>query len=257
MEDDLTTEQPLPGGRHVGGVRVGDTVRRRVQPWTPAVHGLLRHLEAAGFGGAPRVLGIDERGREVLSWLPGDTIGERRPWPDWAFGDDALVQVGAWLRRLHDVTAGYVPPAGASWLSGRPWQPGLVVGHHDASPVNAVWDGAGGRLVGFVDWDTAGPSSRELDLAFTALTWVPLHARAVMAACGFTAFDERPRRLRLLLDAYGHDGDRAAFGRAVAARARLNAQVIHRLGFDALLPVATDYDQAAREIDALPATFWT
>ncbi len=257
MDEQPLTEQRLPGGRHVGGVRIGDTVHRPANPWTPAVHGLLRHLDAVGFSGAPRVLGFDERGREVLSWLAGDTIGERRPWPAWAFSDEALGQVGAWLRRLHDVTAGYAPPTGAVWLSGRPWQPGLVVGHHDASPFNAVWDAAANRLVGFVDWDTAGPSSRELDLAFTALTWVPLHARAVVEAQGFTAFDDRPRRLRLLLDAYDYDGDRAAFGPAVAARARLNAAVIGRLGIDALRPIAADFEQAAREIGALPPAFWT
>ena len=47
-----------------------------------------------------------------------------------------------------------------------------MIAHLDASPWNAVWDG--GALVGFVDWDTASPSRREDDLAFSALTWVPL-----------------------------------------------------------------------------------
>ncbi|MFI0404409.1 hypothetical protein [Actinomadura sp. 3N508] len=46
-------EQRLPGGRHVGGVRIGDTVHRRANPWTSTVHAVLRHLEAAGFEGAP------------------------------------------------------------------------------------------------------------------------------------------------------------------------------------------------------------
>jgi hypothetical protein len=40
-------------------------------PHSPFVHRLLRHLEAAGFDGAPRVLGIDGREREVLSFLDG------------------------------------------------------------------------------------------------------------------------------------------------------------------------------------------
>ncbi len=33
--------------------RVGGTVRRSIGLWTPAVHALLRHLERAGFDGAP------------------------------------------------------------------------------------------------------------------------------------------------------------------------------------------------------------
>ncbi|MGW0537953.1 phosphotransferase [Streptomyces sp. NPDC003032] len=103
----------------------------------------------------------------------------------------------------------------------------MVIGHHDAAPWNAVWHA--GELVGFFDWDTAGPSSREFDLAFMALSWVPLHARRLAARTGFTAFEDRRRRLHLLLDAYGYDGDRSAFGDVVAARARTNADVIDRM----------------------------
>jgi hypothetical protein len=32
----------------------------------------------------------------------------------------------------------------------------------------------GDRLIGFFDWDIAGPSSREFDLAFSVLPWLPL-----------------------------------------------------------------------------------
>ena len=162
------TERRLPGGRSFGAVGVGDEVRRPAQPWTATVHSVLRHLEDAGFDGAPRARGFDDQGRERLTFLPGQTLGETRPWPDWLRSDDALRQVGAWLRRLHDATATFRPAADAAWFTGRPWQPGLVIAHLDASPWNAVW--ADGALVGFVDWDTASPSRREDDLAFSALT---------------------------------------------------------------------------------------
>jgi hypothetical protein len=42
-------EEPLTGGFVNKVVRVGSTVRRTTGPWTPGVHALLRHLEAAGF----------------------------------------------------------------------------------------------------------------------------------------------------------------------------------------------------------------
>lgn len=72
------TEIPLGGGNVSGGVmRIGDTVRRPAGPWTPAVHALLGHLHAAGFHGALQPLGLDELGREVLTFISG-TI----PWPD-------------------------------------------------------------------------------------------------------------------------------------------------------------------------------
>ena len=72
----MTTEEPLAGGFGNLGevVRVGDTVRRPPRPSTLAVRALLLHLEAAGFDGAPRYLGTDEQGREVLTFVDG-----RRP----------------------------------------------------------------------------------------------------------------------------------------------------------------------------------
>ncbi|TMD54628.1 MAG: aminoglycoside phosphotransferase family protein, partial [Chloroflexi bacterium] len=40
-------EEPFFGGNMSDATRVGDTVRRRAGPWTPAVHALLRFLENA------------------------------------------------------------------------------------------------------------------------------------------------------------------------------------------------------------------
>ena len=96
-------------------------------------------------------------------------FGDREPWPGWASADSMLTQVGRWLRRVHDLTAGFTPPADEHWFIGGTTGPGLIVGHQDAAPYNAVVDGD--RLVGFCDWDIAGPSSREWDLAFSALSW--------------------------------------------------------------------------------------
>ena len=56
-------EIPPEGGSMTTVVRVGDTVRRPVGRWTPAVHSLLRHSEEVGFEGAPRVLGFDDQNR--------------------------------------------------------------------------------------------------------------------------------------------------------------------------------------------------
>lgn len=235
-------------------------VHKPVNPCTPAVHALLRHLEEVGFASAPRVLGIDDEGRQVLSYLEGETVGTAVPWPAWVFSDDALTQVGAWLRSLHEATKSFVPPPDAIWFAGPPWRPGMVIAHNDAGPHNAVW--RDGKLAGFIDWDTAGPSTGELDLAFAALSWVPLHARRAVVALGFTDFDDRHRRLHLLLDAYGFIGERLAFGQTVARRARLNAAGIEQMAATgdsagvALLPFAADLAEAAKEVEQLPAEFW-
>jgi len=83
-----------------------------------------------------------------------------------------------------------VSPPDPRWFGGRgDTRPGEVVGHHDAAPYNAVWapdptpeDPDAGALVGFIDWDLAHPAFPLEDLAFVALTWVPLTARDVAAA---------------------------------------------------------------------------
>jgi aminoglycoside phosphotransferase (APT) family kinase protein len=146
------------------------------------------------------------------------------------------------------------------WFASRPWRPGLVIGHHDAAPYNAVW--RRGRLVGFVDWDVAGPSSREFDLAYSALMWVPLLAPGSAWPLASRPVEERHRRLHLLLDAYGYDDDRAALREAVATRARRNAEVTRSLAdsgdpvFQALRGQADDLDRSAQQVDELPESFW-
>jgi hypothetical protein len=65
-------EEPLTGGNGADRmVRVGATVRKQASRTTPAVEALLRHLADAGFDGAPRGLGRDEQGRQVLEYVPG------------------------------------------------------------------------------------------------------------------------------------------------------------------------------------------
>jgi hypothetical protein len=197
-------EQKLPGGNTGGAVRVGDTVRRVPGPWTPSVHALLRHLEAVGFSAASRALGFDDQGREMLSYLPGEVVGETKPWPGWVHTDAALLQVASWLRDFH-----------------------AAVGHNDAAPYNAAW--ADGQLVGFFDWDFAAPVTVEWDLALTAFAWIPLHARHIVAAEGFTAFEDRLRRLRLFLAAYGWTEPVDAFIETVRQRVSASADGMRRL----------------------------
>jgi Phosphotransferase enzyme family len=249
-------EVKLPGGNTVGAVLIGDVIHKKASPWTPTVHALLRYLEDAGFDGAPRALGFDDQGRERLTYLPGETIGDRDPWPGWASADSMLTQVGRWLRRVHDLTADFTPPADEQWFIGGTMRPGLIVGHQDAAPYNAVVDGD--RLVGFFDWDIAGPSTREFDLAFSALPWVPLAS----PSAGTPDLDERSRRFHLLLDAYGYDGDRHVFATVIPERARGQAGVIRRMADDgdaamiAILPIAALLERSATDIEALPGDFW-
>jgi len=100
------SETVLDGGDLNVVVLVGDTVRRPMGEWSPAVHALLEHFEAVGFDGAPRFLGIDDQGREMLSFVAGDAA--LAPLPD---SDDALVELARLLRRTHEAVERFEPPA--------------------------------------------------------------------------------------------------------------------------------------------------
>lgn len=173
-------EQALTGGDvTVGVVRVGNTVRRPIGHHSNPVHAFLRYLENTGFAGAPRFLGIDEQGREVLSFIDGEV--PTRPLEDWVLDEDVLQGIAALLRQLHDCAAGFTLPAGVEWPA--PFDiPGVplpfsapdIVGHNDVIPQNVVF--RSGMPVAFIDFDLAGPTTRLHDLVATMRPWAPLLA---------------------------------------------------------------------------------
>jgi GNAT superfamily N-acetyltransferase len=196
----LAADVPLAGGNLLGAVRVGATVRKPAGPWTSAVDGLLRHLEATGWTGAPRSLGIDEQRRHVLTFVEGETVGDGavRPWPEWCWTEDTIDEVAAWLRTYHDHVKSF-RPQDAVWRYERRLRPGWVICHNDVAPYNAVWrDG----LVGFIDWDIASPGDPSWDVAQAAWQFAPLHHPSLTEALGADP-GTAPRRVRRLLDAYG------------------------------------------------------
>lgn len=199
------TEVPLGGGDVTEGVvRVGDTVRRPVGPHSPTVHRALEHLEEAGFEGAPRFLGIDEQGREILTYVPGEVAG--RPWPAWVADDARAQSVARLLRRLDDCLVdlgipGDVPPS-PNDVGPAP----TFLGHRDITPENTIF--RNGEAVALIDFDLIRPSSRVDEVVNLLLwwgAWMPVEDREpVMRSIDAT------ERGRQLLDAYGLDhADRA------------------------------------------------
>lgn len=187
----------LPGSGRMPVTRVGRTVRRPVMPWTPSVHALLRHLEAVGFDGAPRVIGIEDD-REVLAFVDGVDAHHAR---DGALhSDSALAAVGRMLRRYHDAVASFQPPAGAVWQWNPDPPPQAIICHHDLGPQNTVY--VDGAPVAFIDWDYAGPGLPVWDLAYAAWSFIPLYDDEYAQRHGYSTAP-RGRRLRLLCDAYG------------------------------------------------------
>jgi Ser/Thr protein kinase RdoA (MazF antagonist) len=191
-------EVQLHGGTSNRGlvVKVAGTVRRPRSPGNAAVHALLRHLEDVGFDGAPRVLGIDDDGREVLSFVEGDVPID--PYPGWALTDDALASVGRLLRRFHRATRSF-DPSDHRWGSTVPsrWR-GDVVVHNDPNLDNVVF--RDGEAVALIDFDLASPGAPLWDLAITTRLWVPLRDPVDVP-------DDRRHRVRervaVIADAYG------------------------------------------------------
>jgi hypothetical protein len=185
VADEGSREQGLAGGHVSAVVRLGSTVRRTPGPNAGFVHRLLSFLEQAGFGGAPRYLGTDAQGREILSFIDGHV-----PWQDGhqlsTRTDASLAEAAILLRRYHDLTAG-TPLAGLS----------EVVCHNDLSPRNTVYrDNSDGlRPIAFIDWDLAAPGKRIHDLAHMCWQYPGL-------GTAVTEVPEASRHMRLICDSY-------------------------------------------------------
>ena len=95
-------------------VRVGDAVHRPSAG--AAVHALLERLDRIGFP-APRLFGVDERGREVLSYLPGRS--GRHGWAQ-VVPDAGLRAFAEFLRAYHEAVADFTPTVHEWALEPRP-----------------------------------------------------------------------------------------------------------------------------------------
>jgi Phosphotransferase enzyme family len=179
-------ENLLPGGYVNPVVRIGDTVRRVPHPRDAFVHELLAHLETRDFAGAPRFLGTDDEGREILSFIDGHVAWEDEQ-PAEVGSDASLRAVALLLRELHDLTAGTTLAGSAD-----------VVCHNDLSPKNTVYRDLGEGLVpvAFIDWDLAAPGKRIHDVAHVCWQFLDLGQSV-------TDVPEAERRLRLISDSYG------------------------------------------------------
>jgi len=201
-------EIPLLGGDvSVGVVRVGDTVRRPLGPNSAVIHAVLVHLERAGFAGAPRYLGVDERDREVLTFIDGEVAG--RPRPSWIGDEDRLRSLALLLRDYHQAMARFVMPEGLEPDWGIPDLPGLpdvtpaqpveVLGHQDITPENVIF--VDGRARALIDFDLLKPVSRLQDVVNALVWWAPL-ADPMDRYPEMTDLDAAGR-CRVFADAYG------------------------------------------------------
>ncbi|WP_426268133.1 hypothetical protein [Sphingomonas sp. DC6300-1] len=125
-------------------VRIGNTMRRPIMRDAGFGHACLLHLEKIGFRHAPRFRGIDDAGREVLSFIPGVVPSDLG-----AYSDDQLAAAANLLRGFHDATAD-MPAIQAAGFE--------VACHNDWTPTNTVF--VDDMPAAMIDFDTVQPGER-------------------------------------------------------------------------------------------------
>lgn len=182
------TAQPeeLAGGwgQDVPPVRMGDTVHRQIGENGKFVHEVLTFLEDAQFDWAPRYLGVDDEGREIVQYIEGYTPrGQDVPKETWSL--ETMTEIFEKIRELHDLTSG-------SDLAGEE----ECVNHGDLSYANTIY--RDGRAVTFIDWDWAHGGKRVDDVAAALLQYLSIGEYKSEAGPS-----ERAELARKLVDAYG------------------------------------------------------
>jgi aminoglycoside phosphotransferase (APT) family kinase protein len=164
--------------------------------------------------------GIDPHGREILSYIPGETIADAVPWPDWVWEEGTLAQIAEVTADYHRAVADFQPAGDSRWQwEDAPLRTGQIVCHHDLAPYNVVV--GGDKITGIIDWDLAGPGTPRSELAFIAWQWVPLQHPMVARFFGWRREPDYARRLGILLDSYGLE-ERSGFMVDVVARIAYN-----------------------------------
>lgn len=190
----------LAGGNvNANVVRIGNTVRRSLTAASSTVHQLLLHLAAQGFPGSPRFLGIDEKNREIITFIAGET-----GIPPYIWQRDEVISAAArLLREYHDATVDFVPSGPATWAYRYP-DPTRheVICHNDFAPYNFIYHAETPFAV--VDFDLAGPGPRLRDVAYAVYWLTPLSFNSA-DQIAFAEADVKAgsRRLKLFCTTYG------------------------------------------------------
>lgn len=181
-------------------VKIGNEVHRPTYWWTESVHDLLNHLASVKFDKAPKVLGFDDEGREVVSYIDGQS--GRDGWFK-IHSDEGLANFARLLREFHNAVASFQPKADSKWAfsNGTP-KPGEIMCHGDFGPWNIVWDG--NTPIGIVDWDLVLPAKPQFDILYALEYSAPFRDdEAALRDHHFDYPPDRKHRIEVFLEAYG------------------------------------------------------
>ncbi|MGE7604010.1 phosphotransferase [Peribacillus sp. NPDC097675] len=203
---DHSHEGLLTGGNVSKVYQSGHTVRRDLKPNSKRIHGLLKHLDKKGYHYAPKFHGIDENGREILSFIEGEA--GHYPLKEYMWSDENLQGIAKMLRLYHDSVSDFPFDDGWRPIDLTP-QHREVLCHNDFAMYNIIFHNE--RSMGIIDFDEAGPGPRIWDIAYTLYTCVPL-SRFYLSETGekkyYQSYQDAHRikkRVALFFDLYGED----------------------------------------------------
>ena len=215
----LENEEILTGGNVSTVYRLGDTVRRELKPESIKIHKLLKHLENKGFSYAPKFLGIDEKGREILSFIEGEA--GNYPLKEYMWSDDVLKEIAKMQRLYHDSVSDFSFDDSWESIDSTP-QPFEVLCHNDFAIYNIIFNYE--KPVGIIDFDLAAPGPKLWDIAYTLYTCIPL-SRLYHAETGEAVYydplkdaDRIKQRVKLFFESYGIEGMETGFLEMVLLR---------------------------------------
>lgn len=164
--------EKLSGGNLTSVLRYNETVLREQKPWSPTIHRVLLHLEKLGYEYSPKFLGIDDSGKEILSFVPGE-CAQDYPITNDHHGQLLVIQkVARMMRRFHDATLSFERSEKDTWmLSYKGPLEKEVICHNDIAPYNMTF--INNVPHGMIDFDTCCPAPRIWDIVYALYRFVP------------------------------------------------------------------------------------